>query len=299
MAEAAPKKKRKLVDSDEEEENAKVTFFKNESERKDGAGEEENTQDELGKTVDIDFSLFDFRKIDYHAVKRQLTNYPDKLLPMHQVADCIVDAVEVGATLRAFEKIVGFCTIINLSLNREAEWLKVLSKFLTKRDARWPSFFEKKLGLLIHFRMINLPQSLGVPVQESLQRDLDWVQTKECTHLKPEQKASYKFDHIAVLCKRRRTVIDEPVYDEGEVTKEEIASGSVPPANKKRKTVEFEFMFAEDKIYQKYADVDITFGSEATCSTPGSDIFHVLIIPITKWKSAVEEISSSELDETT
>jgi len=292
MAESA-KSKPKLVDSDEEgDPGANVTICKqNENEENQM---EDDPEGDLGKNVDIDFSLFDYVENDFHALRRQLTSFPDILLPMHMVADIIVNQVEVGATLRAFEKTVGFCTILNCTLNKEEKWFKTLSNFLKKRDARWETLLKTKLGLLMHFRMINLPQSLGTPVQESLRQDLEWVQTDECKHLNAEQKKSWKLDNIAVLCKRRREVVDEPVYDKGEVTEAEIAAGTIPPPNKKRKAVEFEFMYDEDKVYQKYATIDITFGSESICSTPGSDCFHLLILPYAKWIEAVEEISLNQ-----
>jgi len=286
----------KFVDSDEEG-DAKITFFSENAKSKTSVQDDDMVEEDLDKTVEIDFSLFDFKEKDYHAVKTQLSNFPDKLLPMHLMTDSIVGQVEVGATLRAFEQKVGFCTILNLTLFKDQKWLKVFSNFLKQKDDRWAKLLETRMGLLMHFRMINLPQSLGTPVQESLKRDIQWIQTSECAHLNAQQKKSWKLDNVAVLCKRRRVVLDEGVYDEGETTVEEIKAGTAPPPNKKRKTVDFEFMFAEDKIYEKYATVDITFSSEAVCSIPGSDAFHLLIIPFDEWKEAVDEISSNTPDE--
>ena len=69
---------------------------------------------------------------------------------------------------------------------------------LVKRNKMIETYFGSNLGIMIHYRMMNLPQGLGYKVHQNIWEDVAWVQTDECEHVSKEEKKTWKLDHVPV-----------------------------------------------------------------------------------------------------
>eukprot|EP00494_Astrolonche_serrata_P020859 UN21090 len=70
---------------------------------------------------------------------------------MTEMADSISGQVEVGCSLRAFEKMVGFGTVLNSLTNRAKQWCQILKKYLIKKDPQIGTLSETKMWFYVIF----------------------------------------------------------------------------------------------------------------------------------------------------
>lgn len=212
-----------------------------------------------GELVTVDFDFCDFRESDFHPVKTFITPLMDSHdFAVSDLADIIVNQVEVGTTIRVDESLVGFATVVpHLTDDSNPEPIKELAKFVLDKCPTDESRIKlekilsgtKRCGWIFNERLLNLPPQISPPLIGALLEDVKWARENA-----EEHRERYSFDYFLVLT---RAVVDR--------------KGGVP-ASKKRKAdgsrlgPELIFSRLEDSVLHESNTLSFTFGS----SRPGT-----------------------------
>ena len=140
--------------------------------------------------MDVDFDFYNPDDIDYHALKKLLTQLfssDAELLNLGDFADIMIEENQVGTTVKVDEQNsdpYALLSIINLNQQKEKEGVKQLCQYLTnkcpkKNDTLFKAVkkilslsSEHHVGWVVSERFINMPVEIMAPMYTMLQEEL-------------------------------------------------------------------------------------------------------------------------------
>ncbi|CEP08330.1 hypothetical protein [Parasitella parasitica] len=221
----------------------------------------EDSDDGLQEIVDVDFDFYNPDDIDYHALKKLLTQLfssDAELLNLGDFADIMIEENQVGTTVKVDDQKsdpYAILSIINLTHQKEKEGVKQLCTYLSNKCPRKNealskavkeilslSSTDKHVGWVISERFINMPVEIMAPMYTMLQEEL-----KNAV----KEQEPYVFEWYMFISKTYKEVvstIDEDGEEEHQHKKPKQADSS-----------ETFYFQSEDEIIAKYAEYQYDF----------------------------------------
>ncbi|KAG2198998.1 hypothetical protein INT46_005538 [Mucor plumbeus] len=222
----------------------------------------EDSDDGLQDIVDVDFDFYNPDDIDYHALKKLLTQLfssDAELLNLGDFADIMIEENQVGTTVKVDDQKsdpYAILSIINLTHQKEKEGVKQLCNYLSnkcpkKNEALLKavkkilslSSTDKHVGWVVSERFINMPVEIMAPMYTMLQEEL-----KNAV----KEKESYVFEWYMFISKTYKevtSIIDE----DGEEPQQKKSKASTSDSS------ETFYFQSEDEIIAKYAEYQYDF----------------------------------------
>ncbi|GLV44470.1 uncharacterized protein CBL_10274 [Carabus blaptoides fortunei] len=218
------------------------------------SSESEAENMEVEGTLEADFEGRNPDASDFHGIQQLLKQLFLKAhINLTQLSDMIIAQQGIGSVLKQSmdddddededddsnsNDVFGITTIINLTANNENECVKQLFEALKTLAQKHASKEieeqlnsiltndNKKLGLLLNERFINIPAKIADPLMDSLQNEIERIAKKN---------PSYNFDYFLMICKTYKQL------------------------NKEKKDEGILFINAEEEIFAKASDVSFEF----------------------------------------
>jgi len=240
-----------------------------------------NFNSDSTKQIDVNFDFLDPKPEFAQSVRSFIRSLFDHNCPIHQVAEHISNQVEIGTFLIADngespeDSVLGFISLVDLD-SPACECVK--SYLRSKGDI--PQLTEKKCGLLLCERIINLPPQLIPHLHTQLVEDYNWTKSNY-----PDFRG---YDYVISLSRTLSTMPSST-------------------GRKKRKGVGAEghlFFRVEDEILLRHSEESFLFENEsgrmvhsgvssnAPVNTEEDAASHkcVIVMPWTSYLAAEEEI---------
>ncbi|KAL0216482.1 hypothetical protein P9112_008666 [Eukaryota sp. TZLM1-RC] len=175
---------------------------------------EDDSDTEEPGPIEVSFECFRPRPVDASTIRMFLNGYLDKnSFSAGELAMAIADQEFVGSTIRVSdeEDVLAFLTCLNVSVHRSTEFMSQLVTYLLKKcpqkykdtlDELLNSRISEKTGLLIHERMINIPNELAIPLWQSCEEELSWAVE--------DGVAEFDFEYFIYLTYKYTPVLDIP-----------------------------------------------------------------------------------------
>lgn len=241
--------------------------------------EQEQEQDEI---VNVDFDYFDLNpEVDFHATKtflRQLFGDDCNMFDISALADLILTKNSVGTTIKTEgteSDPFALLSVINLSENLDQPSIKTLIDYFLKKTNKNIEFNmilkkllsnngkstkdsskQKKVGLIISERMINMPVEVVPPMYKML---FDEMSKAEDAHDK------YEFDYFLIVSKTYNLVAPniQDEEDDQKAKKKRVATNEPT-------VVESDYFHYEDIILEEnakyFGNYDYTHTKQVTDS---------------------------------
>ncbi|KAG1180051.1 hypothetical protein G6F70_000767 [Rhizopus microsporus] len=246
-------KRRAPIDEQEDEKPLKRSHKQTEEE------EEQDSDDGLQEVVDVDFDFYNPDEIDFHALKKLLTQLfssDAELINLSDLADILIEENHVGTTVKVDDQKsdpYAILSVINLQQQKDKEGIQQLCSYLLNKcpkkngplhQAVSEILNHKQVGWVVSERFINMPVEIMPPMYAMLQEE-----TKKAV----QQNEPYSFEWYMFISKTYREVASS-IDDEEE--EGEKAGSSKKPVN--NETFYFQ---SEDEIIANYAEYqfDYTF----------------------------------------
>ncbi|KAI8636527.1 p21-C-terminal region-binding protein-domain-containing protein [Parasitella parasitica] len=220
----------------------------------------EDSDDGLQEIVDVDFDFYNPDDIDYHALKKLLTQLfssDAELLNLGDFADIMIEENQVGTTVKVDDQKsdpYAILSIINLTHQKEREGVKQLCTYLSNKCPRKNEALLKAVkeilslasadmhvGWVVSERFINMPVEIMAPMYTMLQEELK--------NAVKEQEA-YVFEWYMFISK---------TYKEVASTIDEDGEEPQPKKSKQADSSETFYFQSEDEIIAKYAEYQYDF----------------------------------------
>ncbi|KAG2232559.1 p21-C-terminal region-binding protein-domain-containing protein [Thamnidium elegans] len=220
----------------------------------------EDSDDGLQDIVDVDFDFYNPDDIDYHALKKLLTQLfssDAELLNVGDFADIIIEENQIGTTVKVDDQKsdpYAVLSIINLNHQKEKEGVKQLCTYLSnkcpkKNESVYKAVkkilsltTDKNVGWVVSERFINMPVEIMAPMYNMLQEELK----KAVKENEPYDFEWYMF--ISKTYKEVASTADEENEDQPEQKKLKTDTNS-----------ETFYFQSEDEIIAKYAEYQYDF----------------------------------------
>ncbi|ORE18765.1 hypothetical protein BCV71DRAFT_178879 [Rhizopus microsporus] len=231
-------KRRAPIDEQEDEKPLKRSHKQTEEE------EEQDSDDGLQEVVDVDFDFYNPDEIDFHALKKLLTQLfssDAELINLSDLADILIEENHVGTTVKVDDQKSDPYAILSV-INLQQQ--KCPKKNGPLHQAVSEILNHKQVGWVVSERFINMPVEIMPPMYAMLQEE-----TKKAV----QQNEPYSFEWYMFISKTYREVASS-IDDEEE--EGEKAGSSKKPVN--NETFYFQ---SEDEIIANYAEYqfDYTF----------------------------------------
>ncbi|KAG2208539.1 hypothetical protein INT47_010235 [Mucor saturninus] len=240
----------------EEDEPVKKVAAKVNTENSD----EEDSDDGLQDIVDVDFDFYNPDDIDYHALKKLLTQLfasDAEMLELGDFADILIEENQVGTTVKVDDQKsdpYAILSVINLNQYKDKTGVKQLCTYLSNKCPKKNETMnkavkkilslstDKHVGWVVSERFINMPVEIMAPMYTMLQEEIK----KAVIADEPYAFEWYMF--ISKTYKEVTSTADEENEDQ--------------PEQKKLKTdinSETFYFQSEDEIISKYAEYQFDF----------------------------------------
>lgn len=221
--------------------------------------EGEDSDDGLQDIVDVDFDFYNPDEIDYHAIKKllsQLFSSDAELLNLGDFADIMIEENQVGTTVKVDDQKsdpYALLSIINLNQQKDKEGVKQLSTYLSNKCPKKNEALQKAVkkilslstdkhvGWVVSERFINMPVEIMAPMYSMLQEELK----KAVSENDPYDFEWYMF--ISKTYKEVASTADEENEEQPQKKAKTEISGET-----------FYFQ-SEDEIIAKYAEYQYDF----------------------------------------
>ncbi|CAO3622576.1 unnamed protein product [Mucor fragilis] len=226
----------------------------------------EDSDDGLQDIVDVDFDFYNPDDIDYHALKKLLTQLfstDAELLNLGDFADIMIEENQVGTTVKVDDQKsdpYAILSIINLTHQKEKEGVKQLCSYLTnkcpkKNEALHKavkqilslSSADKHVGWVVSERFINMPVEIMAPMYTMLTDEL-----KNAV----KEKEPYVFEWYMFISKTYKEVTSTIDEDGEEPQSKKVKASSSSAAEAPSESFYFQ---SEDEIIAKYAEYQYDF----------------------------------------
>ncbi|KAI8063354.1 p21-C-terminal region-binding protein-domain-containing protein [Gilbertella persicaria] len=225
----------------------------------DHGSDEEDSDDGLQDIVDVDFDFYNPDDIDYHALKKLLTQLfssDAELLNLGDFADIMIEENQVGTTVKVDDQKsdpYAILSMINMTQQKDKEGIRQLCTYLINKcpkkneslskavkDILSLESGDKHVGWVVSERFINMPVEIMAPMYTMLQEEL-----KKAV----EEKEPYVFEWYMFISKTYKEVVS--TVDEDEEPQQKKAKSSMDS--------ETFYFQSEDEIIAKYAEHQFDF----------------------------------------
>ncbi|PRP86881.1 hypothetical protein PROFUN_03629 [Planoprotostelium fungivorum] len=285
--ESKPEKKKKKVEKEE------VVEEEEEQEDEDKEDEEDGDEEE----VDIDFDLKEIVDTDFHPLKSLLKNYlADALFDSSGFIDLILAQNVIGSTIKVDQDeavTLGLITMLSLSHHKKQECVKQFISYITSHCPQQHKkkldkvLDEKKVGLLVNERMVNVPLELAPPLHQILYDDIEKA--------KKDSPAEFTVDYLIMLSKSCSLTEEAE-----EALVQETLGKKAKKSNSESDNRQRFHLKAEDELYIKAADFSFDFllpstaeGEDQPLMNGDAQVYrHIIVIPYKKAVSVSQTISA-------
>ncbi|KAF7730572.1 Mss4p nuclear export [Apophysomyces ossiformis] len=290
--------KRKAPEEDERSVDKEVSS----SDESDGAPQD---------IVDVDFDFYNPEEIDFHALKRllsQLFSSDSELINISDIVDILIEENHVGTTVKVDGQEsdpYAILSVINLKEQKTKEGIQSLCSYLLakcpKKNEKLYKAIHDILGLetaavgwVVSERFINMPVEIMPPMYTMLQQEI--AQAEE----------PYAFDWYMFISKTYKEVAsavdEEDTREEDDNPKQKKSKKNKGKASASSETFYFQ---AEDEIIAKYATYQFDFkftNSEKEATADAKRAFSdfgiapsrkLLLVPQSKFADLVNEIEKT------
>ncbi|KAI8886435.1 hypothetical protein K501DRAFT_177673 [Backusella circina FSU 941] len=211
------------------------------------ASDDEDSDDGLQDIVDVDFDFYNPDEIDFHALKKLLTQLfasDAELLELGDFADIMIEENQVGTTVKVDDmKSDPYAILSIINLNHQKCPKKDEALYKAVQDILSLST-EKQLGWVVSERFINMPVEIMPPMYSMLQEE---------TQKAIKENEPYVFEWYMFVSKTYREVTP--------TAEEEDGVEMAPPSKKSKKEVESEVFYfqSEDEIISQYAEYQFDY----------------------------------------
>ncbi|KAI9139945.1 p21-C-terminal region-binding protein-domain-containing protein [Paraphysoderma sedebokerense] len=186
------------------------------SKRKHNASESDSEQDGTlseEEIVDVDFDFFDPAEIDYHGIKRLLTELfagDAASFDLVDLTEMIISQSDIGSTVKVDGKDsdpYAFMTVINMDMKMDKTVIKQLKNYILEKSKSSDEAHKllkdllksesKKVGLIFNERLINMPWQISSPLYKMLQDELNDA---------AKNGQTYDFDYFILLSKTYKVI---------------------------------------------------------------------------------------------
>ncbi|KAI8981108.1 p21-C-terminal region-binding protein-domain-containing protein [Pilobolus umbonatus] len=225
----------KRRNSEEEDINVKKVALNRED------GDSDSSDDGLQDIVDVDFDFYNPDDIDYHALKKLLTQLfssDAELINLGDIADILIEENQVGTTVKVDDQKsdpYAILSVINLNVQKCPRKNEKLYHAVQDIFSLSP---EKPIGWIISERFINMPVEIMPPMYAMLQEEM-----KKAV----EQNEPYTFEWYMFISKTYKEVMST------------VDNGEEDDTGKDMSTNETFYFQSEDEIIAKYAQYQFDF----------------------------------------
>lgn len=257
--------------------------------RKDASND---SDDEDGGIVQVDFEFFDPNSNDYLALKNllnQLLQSDAQGLAVEGLADLLVAQTLVGTTVKTDGRDsdpYAFLSIVNLDVHKEHASVSALRSYIaSKHPSIAPLLQASTVGLVVSERLINMPVQVVPPMYRMLLDEIQWA---------IDDGEPYSFSHYVFLSRTYTPTPEQEMDWQSDAPQQAKRRKEEPPAAAEEgRTRSFHF---EDEVIAKYADavVDYAFahaeqrdGESLGVQTGG----RLMLLDAAKLPAVVEEMT--------
>ncbi|KAI8084507.1 p21-C-terminal region-binding protein-domain-containing protein [Halteromyces radiatus] len=234
---------------------------------------DEDSDGTVQDIVDVDFDFYNPEEVDYHALKRllsQLFSSDAELIQIGDLADIIIEENHVGTTIKVDGQEsdpYAILSVINLKEQKENQGVSSLCQYLSNKCPKKDQTIhktimnifslEKPVGWIVSERFINMPVEVMPPMYNLLQQEM-----KNAV----DNNEPYSFEWYMFIVKVYKEV--SPSVDEEEDDDDETSIKNKQPPSKKKKgkkssggtpMSETFYFQAEDEIIASYASHQFDF----------------------------------------
>ncbi|PVU94954.1 hypothetical protein BB561_002139 [Smittium simulii] len=215
--------------------------------------------------VNVDFDFFDFKQVDFHAVKRlliQTFGEDHELFELSELTELIIKQNLVGTTVKVTgeDDPYAFLTVLNITELAETAVFKQISKYLLDKSSKnmkanmklkeiLSPNVSQDVGFIINERLTNMPAQVVPPMLKMLFEEIQWA---------IDDKERYNFEWYIML---------SPIYREIAPTSEQLQHEEILPnqlqkdnSSKKPRTSEKAFYFhPEEEFIEPFAEYMFDF----------------------------------------
>ncbi|EJD55116.1 hypothetical protein AURDEDRAFT_109577 [Auricularia subglabra TFB-10046 SS5] len=255
--------------------------------RKDASND---SDDEGGGIVQVDFEFFDPNANDYHALKNllnQLFQSDAQELAVEALADLLVAQTLVGTTVKTDGKDsdpYAFLSVVNLDVHKEHASVKALRSYISsKHPSIAPLLQSSQVGLVVSERLINMPVQVVPPMYRMLLDEIQWA---------IDDNEPYTFSHFIFLS-RTYTPTPEQEMDWQSDAPQQAKRRKEEPSGEEGRTRSFHF---EDEVIAKYASAVVDYTHSRAEKRDGESLGvetggRLMLLDAAKLPAIVEEMA--------
>ncbi|RUP14736.1 p21-C-terminal region-binding protein-domain-containing protein [Jimgerdemannia flammicorona] len=282
----------------------------------------DDDDDDLQHLVDVDFEFFDPKPVDFHALKRLLTQLfsaDAELFSLSELTDLILSQPLLGSTVKvdgSESDPFALLTVLNMNEHKDKKPIQELRKYLLekipKKDTALQSSLSEILsadrpqsrdvGIILSERLVNMPVQIVPPMYKMLMEEIEWAVEDVSIIFFVRAKEPYDFEWYVILSK---------TYKEVAPTADDDDDPEPKPKKKKAKMhqspadpVTFYF-HPEDEIIARYSshaydfrltrqDADSAADSRRTFSEFGiAPARRVFVVRADRMAALIEEMDSA------
>ncbi|CAI5757175.1 unnamed protein product [Candida verbasci] len=223
------------------------------------SSDESDNEQQLTEQIDeelinVDFDFFDLNpEIDFHATKnflRQLFGDDYNEFNLSEITDLILTKNSIGTSIKTDginSDPFALLSVINLSNNLDKSCIKTLISYLVKKTNNKLEFNillkklftksnEKKIGLIISERLINMPVEVVPPMYNMLIEEMSKAK---------DSHEKYEFDYFLIISRVYKLVDAKETVEQDQNSKKKKKI--------EEKVVEMDYFHLEDEILEKLA----------------------------------------------
>lgn len=294
----------------------------------DDEGDDDDDDDAEDGVLDVDFDFFDPDPEDVRGITQLLANYflqhpesqptrkkqgsnntSSRGFEAKDLAGTICEQAAVGTTIKTSPEgqPLAFLTVLNVQSHRDLQESGVpgvigfLRPRVTTEVRKFLEEGERKLGLLVSSRFLNLPFPLVPPLHSSFLEDLAWARKE----LDRELAETFEFTHFLMVVPmfklehRVEFSDDDDDGDGGEDEEAEEKSEVQPPPKKKARTAPDSRRNGREELtglgYVRFEEELLAEKAVARCLLKGVQDDHgrclqVIVISAQEYRRAVQKL---------
>ncbi|KZV79871.1 hypothetical protein EXIGLDRAFT_688072 [Exidia glandulosa HHB12029] len=217
---------------------------------------DQDSDEEDGGIVQVDFEFFDPNANDYHATKNlllQLFQSDAALLNVEALTELLIGQTLVGTTVKTDGKDsdpYAFLSILNLHIHKENASIKALREYIVSKAPATAQLLQQQshVGFVFSERLINMPVQVVPPMYRMLLDEMQWA---------IDDGEPYVFSHYVFISRTYTPTAEQEMEwaSEAPPSSKRQKQGAAAPKEEGR-THSFHF---EDDVIAKHATLAVDF----------------------------------------
>ncbi|KAK7030769.1 N-acetyltransferase domain-containing protein [Favolaschia claudopus] len=277
--------------------------------KQDKEGDSDSDSDSVS-FVDVSFDFFDPNpKIDYHAIKRLLTqlfNRDAERFDLASLTDLILSQPTVGTTIKTDgleSDPYALLTVLNMHVHQAHPAIAALAEYFLEKSAQADPAFnttlaalfrgqDTQVGLVLCERLVNMPVQTVPPMYRMLSDEVKWALA---------DSEPYAFTHLLFVSRAYHLSLDEeealanraPAGKSSKKAKKQ--KGSQPPTQT-RPDDGIYFFHPEDACIQEHATHAISYPFSTSPEPREADSFgldvrgRLMLVDASRWEGLVAKM---------